>query len=94
MNSVPPQATNQPSSGQWRTSAFDTKRTGCTALTARMSSQEMWFDTNSVAPGRGVPLIRSDTPSAFNMRVDQRPTVCMRCGGFKNGNTKPQINAP
>ena len=54
----------------------------------------MWFDTNSVAPGRGVPLTRNVTPSAVNMRLDQRPTVCIRCAGFKNGNTKPQSNAP
>ena len=71
MNSVPAPATSQPSSGQRRTSALDTKRAcGTAACSAAMSSHDTWLATSSVAPGRGVPRTCRPTPTARSRPAD------------------------
>ena len=49
MNSVP-RAASRPTTGQRRSSALATKRTGCSAFSTKMSSHEMWLATISTLP--------------------------------------------
>ena len=68
---TPAPATSLPISGHCFTSALETKcASGITAWMAAMSSHETWFETTSLAPGRGAPCACSVMPISRSSLAD------------------------
>jgi len=82
MKIVPARVTRNPSTGQRRTSALDTKRTGTTELTTHMSSQDTWLLTMRVgaSPAGSEPRTVSRSRTMCRIPRAQRLMAAKRRG--------------